>query len=85
MSDTNSDIDDTMAEADGDTAEQADSGAEEASELSIDEILGQADGEVAEVARGEMTPSKCRAYAKAKGMEAVVMVEGDGSSRREPI
>ena len=57
MSDTNSDIDDTMAEADGDTAEQADSGAEEASELSIDEILGQADGEVAEVSAGDVVGS----------------------------
>ena len=42
-------------------------------------------GEVAEVAPGDMTPSKCEVYARARGMEAMVTVEGDGSSHRQRI
>lgn len=42
-------------------------------------------GEVAEVAVEGLTPSECRAYARARDMEALVTVEGDGSSHREPV
>ena len=57
MSDSDSDIDDIMAQADGDAAGDADS-ADDGDEPSIDEILGEGGGEVAESApEGAVKPA----------------------------
>jgi histidyl-tRNA synthetase len=42
-------------------------------------------GEAAEVAAEGTSLSRSRQSARARGMQAVVMVEADGSSRREPL